>query len=272
MSTLWEMLGEPFIWTGFTAAAFTAVVCAYLGVFVIWKRIVFVSVALAETAGLGVALGYFLGLHPQVTPLLLTTAAILFFWHYLEHRHTQRESMVGLVYCLAGAVAIILIAKNPLAHAHGLDIISGNFLYARRPEILNLAFICGLVMLVQLSCEKEFVSVAFDRDFARSTGIKTKSWEFLFYLSLGLAISFTMRISGLIFVFGSLLVPALTGLLLGQRTGRIFLISVIFALAGTLLGFVGSYYWDLPTSPFIVAVYGGGFILCALVKRIAADR
>ncbi len=270
---LFSDLGSlSFLGGGLSAALVTAAVCAYLGVYVILKRIVFVSVALAETAGLGVALGYFLGIHYQLSAFLFTTLAILFFWHYLEHRQSQRESMVGLVYCLAAAVGIILIVKNPLAHAHGLDIISGNFLYARRPEIASLAFVGGLVMLVQVFFAKEFISVSFDRDFARSTGIRTKQWEFLFYLSLGLAISFTMRISGLIFVFGSLLIPALTGLRLARRIPFIFLCSVLFALGGTVAGFVGSYYWDLPTSPFIVALYGAGFILCSLGKRLFSGR
>lgn len=256
MNTAWEILAEPFVWSGIATALLTAAVCAWLGVFVVLKRIVFVSVAMAEVAGLGVAFGFFFGLNPQFAAIGFTFLAALLFWLYAISGRAGRENLVGYIYCLAAALGIILLAMNPLAHAHGLDIVSGNFLYARRPEIMVLAFISGLVMVGQVFFGKEFMTVSFDRDFARSTGIRAAAWEFLLYLSLGLVISVSMRLSGLVYVFGSLLIPALAGLLLGRRISAIFIIAVVFALVNTLAGFSLALVRDLPPAPTMVALYG----------------
>lgn len=266
MNNLLSIFEQPIIWTGLAAAVVTAAVCAYLGIFVIMKRVVFVSIALAEVAGLGVILGLLVGFNPQVSALLLTLLAIILFWYQTQHTRSQSESLVGLVYCLAAAGGIILLSKNPLAHIHGLDIVSGNFLYAQKMEIILLIFIAGVIMTGQLFFAKEFISTSFDRDFAQSTGMKAKFWDFFLYFSLGLIISLSMRISGLIFVFGSLLVPAMVGLLVGRRIEHIFLISIIVVVSSTLVGFILSYRWDLPTAPAIVSLYGLIFIFFSLKK------
>ncbi|MFH1903277.1 MAG: metal ABC transporter permease [Candidatus Omnitrophota bacterium] len=262
-----SIFNQPALWNGLAAAVITAGVCSYLGVFIVLKRIVFVSVALAEVAGLGIALGFFLGINYQLSAFLLTLLAILFFWHHGEHLRTHQESLVGVIYCLAAAFGVILIAKNPLAHAHGLDIVSGNFLYASRQEIMVLGFVAGVVMVIQCFFRKEFLSVSFDADFARSTGINARLWNFLFYLSVGFVISLSLKMSGLIFVFGSLLIPAMAGLVTGGRIEKIFLISVTFAVLLALVGFILSYYFDLPSAPAIVSLYGVTFFLINLIRK-----
>ncbi len=266
MNTDWSILAEPFVWSGAITALITAVVCAYFGVYVILKRIVFVSVALAEVAGLGVACGMFFGVNHQLAAVSFTFLAAFLFWLYFSTGHALKESLVGYVYCVAAAAAIILLAMNPMARARGVDIVSGNFLYAQRPEIIVLALISAAVITIQLLFAKEFIAVSFDRDFARICGTNSRFWEFILYFSLGLTISASMRLSGLVYVFGSLLIPAWAGLLLGRGTIQIFLIAVCFAAFNTLLGFALALVWDTPPAPTMVVFYGISLLLLTSLK------
>jgi len=78
------MFSEPFMQRALVSGIVAATGCAYLGIFVIWRRIVFFSVALSEVAALGVAAGLLLGVVPAVPALLLTGAVTLILWKTLE--------------------------------------------------------------------------------------------------------------------------------------------------------------------------------------------
>ncbi|MEW6163108.1 MAG: metal ABC transporter permease [Nitrospirota bacterium] len=79
-----EIFKEPFMQTALLGGLITACLCAYLGVFVILKRIVFMGVALSQVAALGVASGLFVGVNPIISAFVLTLFGIILFWRYCQ--------------------------------------------------------------------------------------------------------------------------------------------------------------------------------------------
>ena len=86
--------------------------------------------------------------------------------------------------------------------------------------------------VLHLLLRKEFVFVSFDTDTARTLGLPARFYDFLIYLSIGATISVAMDRVGVLFVFASLILPALTGLLLGRRMGTVGLFAVLTAAVG----------------------------------------
>jgi ABC-type Mn2+/Zn2+ transport system permease subunit len=82
-------------------------------------------VALSEAAALGVALGLFMGWNAEAAAFVLTLVTALLFALSGRYRVISQESLIGWAYVVAAGVAIILMAKNPIAEAHGLDVVSG---------------------------------------------------------------------------------------------------------------------------------------------------
>ncbi|HPP12550.1 MAG TPA: metal ABC transporter permease, partial [bacterium] len=176
------MFGEAFMQRALTAGSIIAAACAYLGIFVIWRRIVFLSVALSEVAALGVAIGFFFGQTSFLMAFLLTTVVTLIFWQLWHQQRGFGEAAVGFIYALCAAASVLLVAKNPLAEARGLDLVSGNILYISTPELLVLSLVSLAVVGSQIVFRKEFVAVTFDRDFALSLGLPAGFWDLIFYL------------------------------------------------------------------------------------------
>jgi zinc/manganese transport system permease protein len=81
-------------------------------------------------------------------------------------------------------------------------------------------------------------------------------WDFLFYFSFGVMITFSVEIGGILMVFAYLVIPACVAILLhaGMRW-RLF-IGWIVGVVGSGLGLAASYYFDLPTGPAIVVILG----------------
>lgn len=265
---MFDIFKEPFMQTALLGGLIISSLCAYLGVFVILKRIVFVGIACSEAAALGIALGLFAGVNPALTAFALTFLAILLFWFPLTEKTISRESLIGLTYCLCAALAVILIAKNPLAEAHGLNLISGNLLYITWQDILLLGGVSLVIAAIHLVFFKEFIFISFDRETAFTTGIKADIKDLLLYSTIGIAISVSMKICGVIFVFASLVIPAMAGLLIAKEIKRIFMSSVLIASFCVLLGLSISYKLDLSTAPVVVGIYGLIFIILSVVRLI----
>jgi ABC-type Mn2+/Zn2+ transport system permease subunit len=110
-----------------------------------------------------------------------------------------------------------------------------------------------------------FIFVSFDKETARSMGLPTSAYEFGFYACLGLSISLAMRTAGILFVFASLLIPAMISLSLFRRMGPILLAAVLVVAVSVPAGVGLSYRADLPTGPAVVCVYAALFLVVSAV-------
>ena len=262
-----EMMRQPFMQTALIGGAVTACLCAYVGVFVILKRIVFMGIALAEVAALGVALGLFIGVHPVLMAFGLTCIAIVLLWMPFAERCVSRESLLGFVYAAAAALAFIFLAKNPLAESHGVNLVSGNLLYMTWPDIAVLGLSALVIIALHAAFFKEFMFVSLDRETAAASGISAGALDLLLYITIGISVSVAMRFCGIIYVFASLIIPPMIGLVTARRIGAVFAVALVAALISVVTGLFISYTADLPSGPAIVTIYTLIFIVAFAVRR-----
>jgi len=260
-------LQETFLRNALLAATLSAALCAFLGVYVHLKRIVFIGITLSEVAAFGVAAGLYLGLRPEATASLLTVAVALLFWTPGRNTILDREAALGLVYCLAAAGAIILLAANPMAEAHGVDLVSGNLLYSTPGDIVLLLALAAATITIHLALLPKLLFVSLDPETAQTTGLPERLYDFLIYLSLGLCIAVSMKTTGILFVFASMVIPPMIGLLLLRRVWGVYLLAVLVAVTASSLGLWLSFRWDLPTAPTIVCLEGLMFLVAVLFSR-----
>ncbi len=261
----------------FLGALVIALGCSVLGVFVVYRRVVFVAAALAQLSSMGVALAGFLatwglgiGLGLEVSELILslmaTLAGVVFFAMEGAERGVPGDARLGIAFVLAGAVAVLLVAQTAGADAQGL-LLRGNILGITAGELgLLIAVVLG-VLTVHLLLHKELVFVAFDSEMAASLGYRTLRWSLILYLTLGLVIAVSIQAAGVLLVFSFLVLPPVTGILLGTNLPGVLAWSVVSGLAAAALGFLISIQLDLPSGPAIVGVSGIGLSLVWLFAR-----
>ncbi|HEU0052993.1 MAG TPA: metal ABC transporter permease [Longimicrobium sp.] len=253
-----------------------ALACSVLGVYVVLRRIVFVGAALAQLSSAGIALALFvsgfalaggLAAHPVALSLLLTLGGALFFGTGGGGRgRVPPDAVIGVTYAVAAAAGILLVAKAATGEAHDI-FLQGNILGITRRDTLVLLAVTLPVLAVHAVFYKEFLFVSFDRETARTVGYRVDRWNLLLYLTVGLVIAFAMQFAGVMLVFNFLVLPAVTGLLLGRGMAGVFAWSIGSALAAAVIGFVLSVPFDLPTAPAIICVSGALVLLAALFAR-----
>jgi len=260
---------DSFLQTALAASLIVGAVCAYLGVYVVLRRIVFVGAALAQVSSAGVGLAMCVGKNPSVVSLLLTLGGVAAFSVRSRDRRTTQESLIGVGYAVASALAVLFVAKSAQGEARMLDVLSGNILTVTSAQVWWMAGASAVAVALHALFSKQFVFSMFDPETAQASGIRTGWWNLFFFLILGVIISLAIRLAGTLLVFAFLVVPAVTGLLLSQHLGRACAIAIGAASIATVSGLYASVRMDLPSGPAVVAC---SFVLLGVAWVVSRFR
>jgi len=189
-----EMLQQPFFRAGLIGCCMVAAICSFLGVYIVLRRIVFVSAALAQASSAGVALALLVGLNPFHFSLVFTMSCLALFAFVPFRRKLPMEGFIGFGYILASALAILFVARNPAGEARALNILFGNILTVSSGELLMLGTIFPLVVLIHYLFYKEFLLVSFDYEMARALQMRADLWNLILLLTIGITISFAISL------------------------------------------------------------------------------
>jgi zinc transport system permease protein len=276
-----------FLWRDPMAVAMiAAALCSFVGVYIVLKRIVFVSAAMSQGSGVGVAFSFMLCsyagvdphhaplyLHPVLWAIFLAAGVAFIFSGNLGNRRLSGETVIGIVYLVAAA-CVILILNSPRVtqEAHEVnDLLYGNAVLVSPEQLYIMSAAAIVVAIVHGLFGKEFVFTAFDPEMAQTLGIRTKLWSLLLFLTFAIAISVSTRAIGALPVFAFTVIPPAAALMIGSRMWSVFAISVAIAVASTFIGYYASWPWSLPTGASMVIV-AAGFLLFAVPGRALLER
>lgn len=224
-----------------------------LGAQVLERGIVFIDLAIAQIAGLGVIAAGALGLpeHGLAVQAAAVTAALagaaLLTW--TERRApAQQEALIGVLFVLASCVGLLLLAGNPHGGEHLKDLLVGQILWVDTAQLAALAAVTALLLA------------------AMASGVLRRLGRFGFYLSFALAVTASVQLVGVYLVFTSLIVPALATRAWPAR--RRTLLAYGLGAAGYASGLALSAWFDLPSGAVIVCALAA----CAGLVALMAPR
>ena len=262
-----EMLSIPFMRQAVLAGLILAAMLAYLGVHVVRRRIVFVDLAIAQLSAVGVALAMLLDQDPIGFSLVFTMVGAAFLSLPAYEQRIPQEAIMGIVYAVASAVSILIIAKMPHGEADILNLFFGNILAVTDGQIGLMALTFGSVGLVHLIFAKRLIPIPTEP--GSSFLLRAMSWNLLFYLTLAVVIAVAIRTAGVLLVFSDLIIPAAVALLFAERLRSLVLLSAVTGVLSNLAGLYASYRFDLPSGPSIVASLGVFLALAMIGKSVA---
>lgn len=270
------------------AAMLAAVMCGLLGVLVVLRRVAFVSAALGQVSGLGVAVGFLLGslagldphgktpfyLDPVVIALVLAGGLAVLTSFTSRVSRTSPESMVAFAYITAAALALVVLA-NPriIQEAHEVnDLLFGSTVAVLQEHLIELAIVAALVVVTQALFFKDFVFISFDPEMAKTLGVRVTALELGLNLSIGVAVAVATRAVGALPVFGFLVLPAGAALLMVQRLRWVVVLSVAMAVISAAAGIYVSFVENLPAGPMMVVCAAAFWPLAAVIRLLDRPR
>src|SRR5262249_32145387 len=130
-------------------------------------------------------------------------------------RHVSQEAVIGVVYAVSAAAAVLLSQRAPPGGWHVRAMLVGSILGVRGGEVAKVATLYAMVGLLHWLCRKPFFTISTTPDDAYLEGWRIRLWDFLFYASFGIVVTSSVRIAGVLLVFSYLIVPALAAVILG---------------------------------------------------------
>lgn len=253
-----EAFALPFFRTALAASLVLAGIHAYLGFHVVRRGVIFVDLAIAQMAALGVALAIVLGLHENpvasyALPLLMTfVGAAAFAWLRSQEHRAPLEAFIGIVFATAQALVFLVLEKSPAGPEHLKETLVGVLFTVPPEHVAKTAILYVAVGALHFVLRKRLFEITNDTEGARHRGRKIFFWDFLFYGTFGLVVTSSVQIAGVLLVFGLLVIPALAGLLASGSAGRALAMGWTFGFAGCFVGLLGSVQLDMPAAPTIL--------------------
>lgn len=280
-----EAFALPFFQTAVLAALVLAGIHAYLGFHIVRRGVLFVDLALAQMAALGVALGVVLGReHDEVGSYLLAlgmtfVGAALFAWLRGRSRTVPLEAFIGIVFATAQALVFLVLEKSPSGPEHLKETLVGSLFTVDPAHIGRVAVLYAIVGAVHFALRKPFFEITQDAEGAERKGRRVFLWDFLFYATFGLVVTSSVQIAGVLLVFGFLVIPAVAGLMASSRTVPALAVGWAFGFACSVAGLLASVQWDLPAAPSILvtlavllAVHGALLAVLRFSRKGAAAK
>ena len=182
------------LWPALIAGLLVTATHVPLGMQVLRKGIVFIDLAIAQIAGLGVIAADVFGFEGSAVVQISALAAallgaLLLTWTDKKFPEVQ-EAIIGVTFILAATGAVMLLASNPHGAEHMKDILVGQILWVDASRL----WLVGLFYAA-------IIGIWF--------GLSAKLGRVGFYLLFACTVTVSVQLVGLYLVFTTLILPAL---------------------------------------------------------------
>ncbi len=241
------------LWPALAAGLLVAATHVPLGIQVLARGIVFIDLAVAQIAALGVIVASWLGFEPQGVAVQVSAlgaalaGALLLNWTEKLWPDLQ-EAVIGVVFVIAANAAILLLAANPRGAEHLKDLLTGQILWVHAADLALVALVSAAILALWF-------------------GLRERLGRIGFYVLFAIAVTVSVQLVGIYLVFATLIIPALaTSKLRGRRLAAAYGL----AAGGYVLGLALSLLTDLPAGPLLVcilALLGMASLLSTTLRR-----
>lgn len=263
-----EVLQYEFMRNALIAGLLAAVACGIIGVYVVVKRVVFISGGIAHASFGGIGLGYLLGINPVLGAMFFAIASALGMGLVTKRTRLPEDTAIGILWAMGMASGIIFISLTPGYAPDLFSYLFGNILTVPAFDLILMLILDVVIIAVVLLLYKEFLLLSFDEEFSTIAGVPTQRLYLLLLCLIALTVVVLIRVVGIILVIALLTIPAA---LARQFTHSIKKMMLLAILAGAVFTFSGlwlSYLLDLASGATIILVSGSALFISFGVSKL----
>ena len=229
-----------------------AISCGFIGVFVLLKRMVFISVALSECSACGIAAASLLGIPAFGGAAACSLLSVLLLSRDWEQQRIPRDAMLGAVFVGASALSVLLVSRSGMGLLEIKALLYGDLLLASGHDCALLAAVHLPLFLIGIIFLKPLLYVFLDRNCSQILNLPVRLLEIAFFICLAVAISSAGKTCGALLVFCNLSVTPAIGLLLSKRLHVVLALTILSSLISTIGGLAVAFHFDLPGNQCII--------------------
>ncbi|HXG17748.1 MAG TPA: iron chelate uptake ABC transporter family permease subunit [Methylomirabilota bacterium] len=267
----------PLFYNAYLSGWLIAILLSLLGVLVVARDQIFIGAAVSQASALGIAVGMVVGswmtleehswwrssvFHSLMGGVFSVLAALITARSGKAAGQESPEAVSGWIFLLSLSVSVLLLTHSP----HGLEevhrILTSTIIGAREADVWIFLVLTLTTLLVLTLYHRQALLIVMDPEMARAVGVHVDRWNAAFSVWLGVTVGFSIRVSGVIYAFACLVLPALAAKHLGREVHTLFFTAPLLACGTGVVAFVFANHYDYP--PGQTATAG----LCAVLLGV----
>lgn len=265
------------------AALTMAPVHAVFGLHIVRRGVIFIDLAVAQVAALGMALALARGIDPESSLAYWSAVGAALFGAFLisltrfRLGRVPHEAMIGIVFVVASAGSIIVLQYADHGQEMLKTLLDGQILLVSDPSVVkHTAIVYGTILVAVAALWRPIRRISeSEPDAPRGLGLVF--YDFVFYALLGFVVASSVKIAGVLVVFTWLVMPAVVATMWFGRLTPSLLIAVPIGWIGSLIGMYVSLKADpelggWPTGASIVVTFGAIVFANYLVRVLIPQR
>ncbi len=269
MNTIIDLFSYDFFVHAVLASFFAALSCGIIGTYIVSRRIVFVSGGITHSSFGGIGIGYFLGWNPLVGAAIFAVLSGVGIQLFTQKAKVREDSSIAIWWSLGMAIGIIFIHITPGYAPNLMSYLFGSILTVTVTEIWLMGALSFILLLVFALFYRTILYIAFDEDFARTTGLPVGLINYLLISLIAITIVLNIRVVGIILILSLLTLPQATANLFTKDFKKMIGFSALFAFLGSFTGLLISFYVDIPSGASIIFTL---VVLFALMKILSVTK
>ena len=271
---MWQGLLEyEFMQYALIAGLLASVACGIIGVYVVVKRIVFISGGIAHASFGGIGLGYLVGgVSPIVGAALFALASALGMGLVTRKTKLPEDTSIGIMWATGMALGIIFIGLSP---GYAPDIFSylfGNILLVSFSDLILMLVLDAIIVLIVVALYKEFLALSFDEEFSTVVGLPVDKLYLLLLCMVALTVVLLIRVVGIILVIALLTIPATLARQFTYDLRKMMFLAILFGMVFSIGGLWISYETDLASGATIVLLGAAALIAYFGISKLRSRR
>jgi zinc transport system permease protein len=269
---MFDLLQYNFIQNALAAAILASIACGIIGVYVVVKKIVFISGGIAHASFGGVGLSYYLGIDPIIGVIPFSLASALVMGTVSKKSKIPEDSAIGILWSLGMALGVIFIYLSEGYTSDLMYYLFGNILMVLNSDLYLMLALDVIIVGAVYLLYKEFLALCFDEEFTTVQGLPTQKLYLLLLCIIALTIVVLIKVVGIILVIALLTIPASLSRKFTHNLPRMMLISVFIGTLISITGIVLSSLLDVPSGATIILVLSFVYGLVTLGMEFLESR
>lgn len=260
---------DPFFYLVIVAGAIAGASTGLLGVYIVGMRIPFIGICISHGAMAGTVFAILLGLSPVAGAV---TASVLVSVSLTANRpyKSRLDTNVGLAILFSLTLGLTFLGMGLLKDSRSeiLGLLWGSILFVKRDSVILIAVMGILLALFAFIFSKELKLLMFSRSIAAATGLHDNLVFCAFMIVCGLILAVNLKAIGGMMIFSLITNPAAAAYQICRGHKSVVITATLLGATTAVVGFLLSFYLELPTGACIVIVSTIAFALAAAYRRM----
>ena len=263
-----EALSYGFVQKALIAGIAVALICSFMGTFLVLRRYSLFGDGIAHVAFGGVAVGLFMGVFPLWTAFIASILGGLGLQKLRQSTKVSGDAAIAVVLVSGLSIGVILVSSSGGFSVDLFSFLFGSILLISNEDTLMILGISAGIIATLVIMQKQFLHLTFNEEQAKIAGLPITVLNYAFVILASVTVVTSMRLVGILLISALIVIPNITAMMFGKGFKKTVAISMSISAISVVSGILLSYYYNVAPSGTIVLI-AAGILVGVLAARSA---